>query len=65
MTLSGQKSVKVLENDIKWSFFDLSGGMKAMWGGYTPKLYDGHFIEAHKQTIEEKFQGGVIFGDTH
>jgi hypothetical protein len=36
-----------------------------LWGGYTPKLYDGHFVEDHRDEFEEKFSGATLLGDQH
>jgi len=36
-----------------------------MWGGYTPKLYDGHWVQDHKKELNEKLAGATIFGDNH
>ncbi len=44
---------------------DGSGRVVRCWGGYVPKLYDEHFIEAHKEEISEKFQGAIIIADNH
>ena len=44
---------------------DFGGRVRGMWGGYTHKIYDGHFIEASKTVFEQRFNGGVIIGDTH
>ena len=40
---------------------DFDGCARTFWGGYTPKLFGGHFIEATKTTFEEKF-GELILG---
>ena len=42
-----------------------SGAFVRVWSGYTPKRYDGHFLEEHRNEIEADFQGAVIIGDTH
>jgi hypothetical protein len=36
-----------------------------MWGGYSPKLYDGHFVESHKQWFDKKLANVALIGDTH
>jgi hypothetical protein len=33
-------------------------------GGYTPKLFDGHFLKL-QQDLEEKFKDAVIGADQH
>ena len=42
-----------------------SGAFVRVWSGYTPKRYDGHFLEEHKNEIEADFQRAVIIGDAH
>jgi DDE superfamily endonuclease len=44
---------------------DGKGKVVKLWGGYTPKLYDGHFVEDHREEIDEKLEGATIFGDQH
>lgn len=44
---------------------DGRGRVRALWGGYTPKLYDGHFVELNKRELDQKFKGANILGDDH
>lgn len=44
---------------------DGRGNICRVWGGYTPKLYDGDFLESHKNEIERDFANGVILADNH
>ena len=39
------------------------GKIVKIWGGYSPKLYDGHFIELFKDEIEKLTGGMDIIGD--
>lgn len=39
--------------------------IRRMWGGYSPKVYDGTWLELHKEWIEENLQGGNVLADTH
>jgi hypothetical protein len=41
------------------------GKVVKMWGGYTPKLYDGHFVEVKKEEFDEAFEGSAMVGDCH
>ena len=41
------------------------GVVRKLWNGYTPKLFDGHFLQANHDYFEENFQGGHIIGDNH
>ena len=44
---------------------DLLGRVKGLFGGYSPKVYDAHWLEICRPLLERKFQGGVIAADTH
>lgn len=44
---------------------DGKGVVVKLWGGYTPKLYDDHFVEAHREEFDEFFKKGKMFGDGH
>jgi hypothetical protein len=46
------------------TLMDGKGIVRKVWGGYSPKLYDGDFLESHKYEIEETFKGAVI-ADNH
>ena len=73
--LAGTRSSS--KKDLFWSWklnklgvrfmvlLDGNGQIRFITPGYTPKLYDGHWLEANKYFIEEKFKGGTIIGDTH
>jgi len=39
--------------------------IRAIWGGYSPKVFDGHWLEMHKWWLETNLKGGVILGDCH
>ena len=41
------------------------GHVLKLWGGYSPKVYDGDFITANKEYIESTFEGGVVLADNH
>lgn len=42
---------------------DGHGRVRKVWGGYTPKLYDGHFIELKRKTLDRKLKGADIIAD--
>ncbi len=44
---------------------DAAGKIRCSWGGYSPKLFDGTFLESHKTEIVDKFGGAVIIADNH
>ena len=36
-----------------------------LWGGYSPKVYDGTFIATQKEWMEENLAGAGVFADQH
>ncbi len=36
---------------------DVNNKIVEMWGGYTLKLYDGHWVKVHRDELDEKFKG--------
>jgi hypothetical protein len=67
----------VSRKDPSWSFkcnspgrrymmlSDGKGRVRKLWGGYTPKLYDGNFLELKKDCLERKLSGAEVVGDQH
>ena len=47
------------------AIIDGKGEIRFLSPGYTPKLYDGHWLEMNRRLLEEKFAGSTIIGDTH
>jgi DDE superfamily endonuclease len=45
--------------------FDGKGRIQQWWGGYTPKLYDGHALQVQKNWLRNHLQGGVVVADKH
>lgn len=43
----------------------LMGEVVQMWGGYSPKVFDGHFLEAQAQWFERHAKGLKIAADAH
>jgi len=41
------------------------GLVRQAWGGYSPKVYDAHFLRIVKPWLEENCRGISIIGDTH
>ena len=39
--------------------------IQRIWGGYSPKIFDGNFLELFRDELEEKFNGAGIVADTH
>jgi hypothetical protein len=68
---------KTSKKDPSWSYklnlpgqrfmalLDARGQFRALWGGYSPKIYDGDFLKIQSQFIEDKLQGAVILADNH
>lgn len=44
---------------------DASGKFLKVWGGYSPKVYDGTFVEMFQEYFENNFQNGVFLADGH
>ena len=73
--LNGRR--KVSKKSLEWSYklnrpgrrfmivMDGSSQIRAKWGPYSPKTYDGFWLEEHRKNLENKFEGGSIAADTH
>jgi hypothetical protein len=44
---------------------DASGRAQALWGGYSPKVYDGDWIKIMKEVLVKDFPAGHVIADTH
>jgi hypothetical protein len=44
---------------------DAKGKILKVWSGYSPKLYDAHFVALNKDVLEENFHGGTFIADAH
>ena len=44
---------------------DVKGRIKKKWGGYSPKIYDGHWLKVNKEWLEEKLNGATVVADNH
>lgn len=44
---------------------DGKGRIRKLWGGYSPKLYDGDFLDLHRRPLESELNGAKIIADTH
>eukprot|EP00727_Mastigamoeba_balamuthi_P001920 m51a1_g11725 hypothetical protein (286) ;mRNA; r:106426-107383 len=61
----------------KWSFMenhpagrfmvtlDMQGRPVGVWGPYSPKLFDGHWIQANKKMLKLLFPNNVFIADNH
>jgi hypothetical protein len=45
--------------------FDGKGKVRQWWGGYTPKLFDGHALQLEKRWLKRNLQGGRVIADQH
>jgi hypothetical protein len=73
--MEGKRSVS--KKSPKWSYKEKGPGLRFMflmdgkrrirklWGGYSPKMYDGDFIKMNKEFFEEHCSGVGIVGDIH
>jgi hypothetical protein len=44
---------------------DGKGLILKVFGGYSPKVFDAHFMNHNKQFLEEEMKGAVMLGDEH
>lgn len=44
---------------------DGRGSLKKMWGGYSPKVYDGNFVEERATWFEKRLKGATVVADQH
>lgn len=75
LRLIGKQSTS--KKDDSWSYkanspaqrymvlVDAKGIIRRWWGGYTPKLYDGHFVQNRKRWFEQKLKGAGVVADQH
>jgi hypothetical protein len=73
--LEGVKSVS--KKDSKWSYKlnrpgrrymvlrNRKGKILKLWEGYSPKVYDGTWLEIMKQELDQTLAGGVVIADSH
>jgi hypothetical protein len=73
--LSGKASTS--RKDAKWSYklnspgqrfqllCDARGVVQKLWGGYSPKVYDGYWLEIMACELGVQFKGARIIADTH
>lgn len=71
----GRRSVK--RSSPKWSYKcnspaqrymflrDGTGKVRGLWGGYSPKTYDGHWLRAQRAWLEKKLKGAGVVADNH
>ncbi|KAL6075868.1 hypothetical protein QOT17_003178 [Balamuthia mandrillaris] len=67
----------ISKKDDCWSFkenrpgcrymvvFDLENRVRGLWGGYSPKTYDAHWVLAQKEHFDCKWKGANIVADCH
>lgn len=72
---SGKKSMS--RKDTSWSYkcngpgrrymslTDANGEGKYISNGYSPKLYDAHWVQARKEWVEQTLAGATIYADNH
>ena len=73
--LIGKRSIS--RSDPSWSYKENSPGrrftfisdakrrIRKVWGGYSPKVYDGDVLEIFKDWIDQRLKGATIIGDQH
>ena len=75
--IAKQKHKGGSKKDLDWSYKknkpgrrymflrDAKGKVRKLWGGYSPKFYDGNFVELFRRFFEVECAGAGIVGDTH
>ena len=43
----------------------MNGCIREVWGGYSPKVYDGDFLKINRKWLEKKLKGAAVAADTH
>ena len=73
--VKGTRSTKV--SDPTWSYKLNAPGRRYMviqngkrkivqiWGGHSPKIHDGSWLETHREEFEDQFNGARFVGDEH
>jgi hypothetical protein len=56
LNLPGQRFMALL---------DACGWFCALWGGYSPKVYNSNFLKMQHEFIKTQLHGAVILGDNH
>lgn len=50
----------------RWMVFsDAKGRIRRVWGGFSPKLYDSHWLALKKRSLEKKLKGATVIADQH
>jgi Transposase DDE domain len=44
---------------------DATGYIRGLWGGYSPKIYDGDWVQLMKYDLAQEYPGSHIIADTH
>jgi hypothetical protein len=67
----------VSKKDLAWSYklnspgqcfmalLNVHGQFQALWGGYSPKIFNGDFLKIQQEFIETKLKGAVILANNH
>lgn len=67
----------VSKKDSSWSYklnspgqhfmalLDAWGQFWALWGGYSPKIFNGDFLKIQQEFMETKLKGAVILANNH
>ena len=71
------KKRKIKKKDPRWSFkcnapghwyqalIDLKTRILKIWGGYSPKIFDGNWLKVNKDWLEESLNRGVVVADCY
>jgi hypothetical protein len=47
------------------ALIDGKGKFRKLWGGYSPKVFDGHFLQLARRWFEKRLKGAGVMGDQH
>lgn len=68
---------KTSRKDESWSYklnspgqrymavVDAKGRVRRLWGGYSPKVYDGSFLTLNEHYFREHYRGATVIADNH
>ncbi len=68
---------KISKKSTKWSYKcnapglrfmvleDARGRIQKLWGGYSPKVFDGDFLKIQQEWLDKKLKGAVVLADQH
>ena len=63
---SDEWSYKLNKRGRRYMFIlDGHGVIRRKWGGYSPKIHDGNWLELFKEWFATRLEGATVIGDQH